>query len=534
MKNIKKIARLCWNKNLWTSPSGYDGKVQHLVNGKKPFEFSYGFGHEEWLLDKTKALKGYMYGFLQPLNNGLKQHRNDYKNTLLDISLYTICWKDLSKNHKYWIGELKNVEIVQEEESIAIYDIYENNNWIQDRVESIVSVNAEWKELAKLSKNDFFNIKFKMEDINIYAKPRLIDDDDKTIDTYYYNLIDKINEPKLVDNGDSYYKEITKPNFYVIGSHYGKGEEADVFDEWMQRGIVSIGFAPDFDLSHLYLHPRVEIKDYVLKKVKDEYKKNSAQNVSLFLNLKPGDILAIKTYSMPYKGKIRLNIRAYAVVVERDGLVYSYSNDLGHCINVQFIDKDLNFDFEFGGITKTINLIKDEFRISKIFNSYYDFEHDVIPKYAKRKMKHYLRTKGASTKGTKEQFRRGHQGYVATQKHNIIQLEFLACLQDKYGYDKVELEKDRVDIKVNFEKSVFLYEVKRYDRPVDCIIEALGQILNYAYIEHLNKANIELKLFVVGPEEPDEYDKEYIEYVKDNLQIPFDYISFRLNSKILL
>jgi hypothetical protein len=58
--NVKKVARICWNSKMWRRPSGPNGKTKN----KDTYEFQNGFGHEEWLLDTSKTIGGWKYGFL--------------------------------------------------------------------------------------------------------------------------------------------------------------------------------------------------------------------------------------------------------------------------------------------------------------------------------------------------------------------------------------------------------------------------------------------------------------------------------------
>lgn len=74
-RQTKKIARICWNTNGWTCPSGQIGKSKN----KDSYEYKYGFGHEEWLFDIAKTIKGYHYGHIQAVAS--------YKESLPLISL---------------------------------------------------------------------------------------------------------------------------------------------------------------------------------------------------------------------------------------------------------------------------------------------------------------------------------------------------------------------------------------------------------------------------------------------------------------
>ena len=95
---LKKIARICWNTNGWTCPSGRIGKSKN----KDSYEYKYGFGHEEWLFDIAKTINGYHYGHIQAVAS--------YKeNLFFDLPLFTI--NDKTKQ-RYWVGEILDVEPV--------------------------------------------------------------------------------------------------------------------------------------------------------------------------------------------------------------------------------------------------------------------------------------------------------------------------------------------------------------------------------------------------------------------------------------
>src|SRR6186713_2155737 len=97
--SINKISKICWNTNGWTKPSGRLGKSIHPSH-----ELKWGYSHEEWLLDFSKQISGFHYGFLEPINKA--KSRDKYLNNQYNILLYTVC--SITKE-KFWIGEIKNV-----------------------------------------------------------------------------------------------------------------------------------------------------------------------------------------------------------------------------------------------------------------------------------------------------------------------------------------------------------------------------------------------------------------------------------------
>lgn len=56
-----------------------------------------------------------------------------------------------------------------------------------------------------------------------------------------------------------------------------------------------------------------------------------------------------------------------------------------------------------------------------------------------------------------------------------------------------------------------------------CIRNGIGQLLDYS---HQQKSKKEKRIIIVGPNEPEQHDLDFISAVKNVLQIPFGYISF--------
>lgn len=139
----EKIARICWSTNLWQKPSGPEGKSRN----KKAYEYITGYGHEEWLLDTEKTIDGYHYSCLQAIG----AHRDKYIGKKFNISLYSI---NNNTKERWWIGEIKNVEITTQDESKKIYKIYKRNKWLKEMESQLADVNADIKDdLKKHLKN---------------------------------------------------------------------------------------------------------------------------------------------------------------------------------------------------------------------------------------------------------------------------------------------------------------------------------------------------------------------------------------------
>lgn len=194
-----KISRVCFNSHDWKKPTGEAGKTAN----KKSFEYKNQFGYEEWLADKSRVLSGYHYAFLETLNS--KQH----KDRIYNFDLFTFI-----ENRKYLIGKIINGICISKDESSDIYKEYKNNNWLREMSEELKDVGADQVKFNKTPKNIFFNLKFKIDDIEIFDEPKLISINDNNISTSHYKLLDKksnfIIESNLNYSGSVKYRKTGK------------------------------------------------------------------------------------------------------------------------------------------------------------------------------------------------------------------------------------------------------------------------------------------------------------------------------------
>lgn len=151
----KRIARLTWNTNGWVQPSGKIGKSTN----KDSHEGQYGYGHEEWLFDNSKVVEGYRYGFLEPI----RKQQQAYVGKNYNVWLYSI---DGISKKRYFIGEIRNVEVISEDEADRIKDIYVYNGWFDEMETQIKSCGANNDGFSNWQGVDLFNIRFKISDID--------------------------------------------------------------------------------------------------------------------------------------------------------------------------------------------------------------------------------------------------------------------------------------------------------------------------------------------------------------------------------
>jgi len=205
-----KIARICWNTKGWRKPSGAMGKSKY----KKAFEHRFGFGHEEWLLDTTKLIDGWHYGWLQPI--GL--HRKKYVGQTFNISLYSI---DGDTRDRWWVRRISDVVVTAPETSSDVYLRYKKEGWLEEMEEQLRGVRAVGTagraidEFRRTKPEEFVVIQFRPDSLDPRDDPMRFSKRDRAVRSKYYILLNQTQTPKLL--GDE--KEFT----FVAGHRERKG-----------------------------------------------------------------------------------------------------------------------------------------------------------------------------------------------------------------------------------------------------------------------------------------------------------------------
>lgn len=239
-----KIARLCWNENGWKYPSGARGKS---MNGYS-YENRYGFGHEEWLFDKSKNINGCHYAFIE----AFRIIGNHHIDKIYNVKLYSI---NSHNNRKYYIGEIKNLTAISEEESKSIYEIYSERGWIQEMIQQVKTNGGEWKPTTEQDSCMLFNVKFCFDDAILFDEYKLIAENDININSTHFVLLPLKTEVsvEVEDEEDDWtggnYKNTTLRNKTI-----NQNITYDPYHDRMQNAL--------FDLfkgqSHIYQHVQIE------------------------------------------------------------------------------------------------------------------------------------------------------------------------------------------------------------------------------------------------------------------------------------
>jgi hypothetical protein len=310
-------------------------------------------------------------------------------------------------------------------------------------------------------------------------------------------------------------------NYFVVGSQYHDRSTHTYksrISEFYDSSVIATDFHSETSLSDYFNGDPLFVKAFLESQ---DLEKNKIEALMGFLSIRKGDIVAIKDFGLPN----RLKIAAYAIVVEdQNGNIYRHEPDgLGHCINVAYLEKDVELELSITK-THTIHRIVEEEEIDVIFRAYQKVESNWSLGLGSKKRK------GTNQKHVSGHQRNGSSSVFVEEFHNQLQQQFFEWLKlekdDPEGV-KCVMEENYVDVSYRDEPAVELYEVKTASTPAKCIKEAFGQLMCYSSRE--SSANGNLKLFVVGPGEMQQADKDLLDFVKSKLSIEFDYINFPLN-----
>lgn len=306
---------------------------------------------------------------------------------------------------------------------------------------------------------------------------------------------------------------------FILGSKYGEHDDMDMLPGMKSAGVISTDYGPvGISLADYYGEEDPSTLQQYLEENGCTELKTATQQLHLFLNIRPGDLVAVKRRSYPKNGHGVLEIDTLAVVVALNGEVYSYDPVLGHCLSVQFIPYEGPPELHIGGYRSAFQHIVDENYIKVIFGQCAVKNVEDLTRVLNGPMRRAIESLNTTTST-----RRAIAECTITREHNKLQERFAAFLREKYGSDKVKLEQNYVDIRLIEENRVTFYEVKKDYRPIRCIREALGQLLEYAY---RHQEGNEVRCVVVGPVLANEEDEAYVSFLRSQLQLDFTYVGF--------
>ncbi|MGL6167482.1 MAG: McrB family protein [Fusobacteriaceae bacterium] len=290
----------------------------------------------------------------------------------------------LNKNRQY-VKSLGNSQIIFENEDELKFDFESLKNFINDSIKKIEESRYEEIDLDKILLWNIVILKI----LFIYFPEKVLPIADFTtlkIIGMALGIEDKIKDKNvLVSNiiineeirkntdfkGWNYgqlgtflwetYK-LPKNEFYIIGSNY---DGKSVFKEMLDNQCISIEWESHLDLTEIFNKDREIINSFL---VKNDVKIKSRNPIKLFLNIKEGDLIAVKKSGSPKGKQGYLSIVGFARVVSRNGKVYEYKKDgLVHTINVEFIEAPIFREFYIGGYGSTLHYLNKTNKAEHIF-----------------------------------------------------------------------------------------------------------------------------------------------------------------------
>lgn len=121
------------------------------------------------------------------------------------------------------------------------------------------------------------------------------------------------------------------------------------------------------------------------------------------------------------------------------------------------------------------------------------------------------------------QERSGHKGYTADLFHDDLQQALYEQLCLQHLPENVLMENDWVDIMVELPDKVIIYEIKSARYAAECLSQGIGQALGYAFRVRQSFSK-PVELVIAGPNEYFENEREFIDFLKDQLLIPISYL----------
>lgn len=309
--------------------------------------------------------------------------------------------------------------------------------------------------------------------------------------------------------------------YYLIGSvHAGNTKNPkDVYNLCIERDLISCGYCGDENLKKHLGKPQERIKKILMRDGYDDY---PADQVSKFLSIKDGDIIAIKrkwtnsSKSSPKNSRRKAftEIGGYAIAKTKAGVLYDFDKDaLKHVINVEYLESEISIMFEMG-YRQTIFEISEEERIRKIFRNYADIP--VFQREMESERKKRIAVEGKSTDRKLVDY---STRYWLNKIHNKLQMKYYNYLVKIYGENCVFLEEDYVDIKLVENNVITFFEIKSNQSPKKCIREGIGQLLDY----YSKSEDENIRLRIVGQNKLDKEAKIYLKTICDNLSLDFGY-----------
>lgn len=176
-------ARICWNSQGWTFPTG---EAKTLEKGS--YVTRAGFGHEEWLFNFAWLIGDHHYAFLQPIDNSIKKVTGQ----VLNLLLYSVN----PSRDKVYVGEIHKCEVLAPKQAEAALQHYKGAGWLKSMKRQIAEHGGNPSRLKDASVP--FNVRFRPSDADIYSPYRVAARSDVVRRFNRYKLIE-VKQSSVLD-----------------------------------------------------------------------------------------------------------------------------------------------------------------------------------------------------------------------------------------------------------------------------------------------------------------------------------------------
>jgi hypothetical protein len=222
-----KISKICWNTEGWKFPSGSKGKSA----ASDSFEAKHGYGHEEWLFDKSRIIDVYHYAFLQPLNVKSDKHVGK----LYNISLFTV-----TKGVKYFVGEIKNANCISKDESRKVFMTYKRKGWLGTMTKEIAVAGGKSDTFLETAPEHFFNVKFKFDEVFRPDELEEISSGDTNIKTTRYKLLSRDGDFNIATENFDDESDIKKKDTSTRHRVFNGASSFDPYHDKIQNALSDL------------------------------------------------------------------------------------------------------------------------------------------------------------------------------------------------------------------------------------------------------------------------------------------------------
>ena len=335
-----KIARICWNSNRWVFPSGSSGKSKN----KKAYEYQTKFGHEEWLLDISKLIDGYHYSYLQ----AIAPSRDKYLGEVYNISIYSI---DDATKERWWIGLIKNVEIVSAKKSKEVFRVYKENGWHEEMRTQLEAVGADVDMFDKIDEEWFSVVRFKPSDLEVLESLKGFNHKDPAVKSDYYNLKNKVSEPSFVA-------------FKGISFEAGQSEKEEDSSRIVSFQAREVTINLKHNLMQSAIHKQLS-KLYGKSNVRKEVPADQGCRIDLVVRDNVGYVF----YELKIGNSVRMCVREGLGQL----LEYAHFNNMLPAVRFIIISNNKHTD----DLSKYMNKLRNIYRIP-LYYQYFDMDNMVL------------------------------------------------------------------------------------------------------------------------------------------------------------